>query len=193
MGALSWTGQASAYAEPVAAATQGIRVDVVANPAHLVAGQPTTLQYRLVYTDTGAPVTDLEIDHERIMHVLLISTDLADFQHVHPAEVAPGVYEVAFTPAVDSHYMAYATFRRGREDLEDMRHLAVHSGQLLEAEPGRGPAPKTSAVCEVEPAPPAEIRANEPALFRIRVAAGRQWRGRSGSGALPRGGGARWR
>lgn len=163
------TGQGSVYAEPAPAAENGIRVDLVATPPHLVAGQSTSLQYRLVYSDTNAPVTDLVIDHERIMHAVLISTDFADIRHVHPAEVAPGVYEVTFTPAVDSHYMAYTTFQRGREGLHDKRHLAAHSSQPMQPRLAVDLAPKDAGSLRVELTPPVEIRMNEPALFRIRV------------------------
>jgi P-type Cu+ transporter len=167
---LSRTDQVSAYTGPAVAKDQGIRVDVVASPAHLMAGQPTTIQYGLVDDQTGAPVTDLEIDHERIMHLLLISTDLADLQHVHPIEVAPGAYEVAFTPSVESHYIAYATFKRGRADLKDARHLVTHSGQVLKPDLSVDLAPKFVAGLQVELTPQSEIRTDEPALFRIRVA-----------------------
>ncbi|HEU5097479.1 MAG TPA: heavy metal translocating P-type ATPase [Roseiflexaceae bacterium] len=166
---VSWANRVSVAPEPAAAATRGIQVSLVSRPAHLVAGKPTTVQYSLVYSDTGAPVTDLVIDHERLMHVLLISTDFADIQHVHPTEVAPGVYEVGFTPSVDSHYIAYATFKRGREALQDMRHLAVHSGHILHPSLTVDLTPKDASGLKVELAAPAEIHAKEPALFRIRV------------------------
>lgn len=166
---VTWTGKASAYVEPAAAAAQGIRVDVKSSPTKLVPGIQTTLRYSLAYTGTVAPVTGLALDHERIMHVILVSTDLTDIQHMHPAEVAPGVYEVAFTPKLDTHYMAHATFKLGRQDLEDMRHLPDASGHVLKPSLTVDLAPKEVSGLRVALTPPAEIRSTEPALFRIRV------------------------
>jgi hypothetical protein len=119
--------------------------------------------------DTTAPLNDLSIDHERIMHVFLISTDLTDMQHLHPVETAPGVYEVTFTPRVDSHYMAYATFKLGVLELQDIRHLAVHSGHVLEPSLSVDLAAKSVDGLQIKLIPPAEVRAKEPTLFRIRV------------------------
>ncbi len=166
---LWWTGQVSGYAEPVSAAEQGIRVDLAASPAHLAIGQPAKLQYSLVYTDTATPVTGLVVNHEQPMHTLLISTDFSDIQHVHPVEVAPGVYETAFTPTVNSHYVASATFRRDREDLQDKRHLAAHNAPPMQPGLAVDLAPKDINGLRIQMTPPAQVRANEVALFRIRV------------------------
>lgn len=165
---VTWTGRASAYIEPVAAAAEGIRVDAKPS-AKLVPGQSATVRYSLVYTGTVSPVTDLAVDHEQIMHVILVSTDLTDIQHVHPTVVAPDVYEVTFTPKVDTHYMAHATFRLGRQDMEDMRHLPDQSGRVLKPALALDLAPKQVGGLRIALTPPAEILANETALFRIHV------------------------
>ncbi|HEU5316240.1 MAG TPA: ATPase P, partial [Chloroflexota bacterium] len=181
---LRWTDRVSAAPQPAAATASGIKVHLAANPTHLAPGRPSTLQYHLVDEGTSAPVADLSIDRERLMHTFLISADLADFQHVHPALVSPGVYEVAFTPAVDAHYLAYTTFRRGGLELEDKRHLESHGSAMaaaaMEAQGiAAAPAPKRSLPLDLAPkevgglrialSPPAEIRAGTQALFRVRV------------------------
>jgi hypothetical protein len=161
---LQWTNQASANAEPAAAAAQGVRVDLALIPPRMVAGETVTLQYRLVDDQTAAPVTDLAIDHDRIMHVVLVSLDFADFQHVNPVEVAPGVYETPFTPTVDGHHMAYATFKRGRDNLYN---LAGHKGAVPDAGLTPDLAPKDVNGVRVALIPPTTIYANRPSLFRV--------------------------
>lgn len=155
--------------QPVAAAARGVEVHLAATPPHLMAGQQTNLQYHLVDQQTGAPITDLVIDDERIMHALLISTDFADFQHVHPSAVGPGMYEVGFTPAVDTQYIAYSTFRHGRDELQATRYLMDHSGQILPPALAVDLAPKKVNGVRVGLLPPERIRVNEAALFNIRV------------------------
>jgi hypothetical protein len=65
--------------------------------------------------------------------------------------------------------MAYATFKRDREDLEYMRHLLDQSGRLVKPNMAVDLAPKEVSSLRVELKPPAEIRTKEPALFRIHV------------------------
>ncbi len=39
--------------------------------------------------DGGAPLQDLEVDHERLVHVIIVSEDLATFMHIHPEDFEP--------------------------------------------------------------------------------------------------------
>lgn len=56
-------------------------VEWEADPA-ITAGQPSRFTLR-VRDDRGCPVEDLQTAHERVVHTLVISADLASFQHVH--------------------------------------------------------------------------------------------------------------
>jgi hypothetical protein len=67
---------------------------------------------------------------------------------------------------VDGHHFAYATFRRGNQDLYN---LAGHSGAMPDAGLVPDLAPKDIGDVRVQLVPPPEIYANQPALFRIRV------------------------
>ena len=42
----------------------------------------------------GAPVAGLEVVHEKTLHLLVVSSDLAWFDHVHPVRRADGVFDV---------------------------------------------------------------------------------------------------
>jgi hypothetical protein len=42
--------------------------------------------------DTGEPVRDFVMTHERLLHLFVISRDLAYFAHVHPAQQPEGVF-----------------------------------------------------------------------------------------------------
>lgn len=66
------------------------------SPVSPLANRPTLL--RLVMTDSAAvdPVREFDLVHGRRMHLVVVSEDLAFFDHVHP-ELRDGVLQLAFT------------------------------------------------------------------------------------------------
>jgi hypothetical protein len=42
----------------------------------------------------GNPVSDIEVNHEKLMHLIVVSTDLQDYYHLHPETDEPGVFKV---------------------------------------------------------------------------------------------------
>jgi hypothetical protein len=42
----------------------------------------------------GNPVSDLEVNHEKLLHLIVVSTDLKEYQHLHPQTNEPGVFRV---------------------------------------------------------------------------------------------------
>ena len=75
----------------------------------LNAGTPTRLSFQ-VRTPQGTPTRYLEYVHERPLHLLVVSEDLAEFDHIHPVLVAGDRYEVAHTFAHGGRYRLYADF-----------------------------------------------------------------------------------
>ncbi|MCM3600497.1 hypothetical protein M3175_07130 [Robertmurraya korlensis] len=53
------------------------------------------LLYITLTDNEGNPVSDLEINHEKYMHVIVVNEHLDTYQHIHPNEVGAGNYEVA--------------------------------------------------------------------------------------------------
>jgi hypothetical protein len=54
-----------------------------------VAGVNTTLSVQLVQQN-GTPVTNLDVVHERKLHVFIVGSDLQTFAHVHPEDIPDG-------------------------------------------------------------------------------------------------------
>ena len=54
-------------------------------PSAVQAGRPFTLKITL-HDKAGRPIRDLQVSHERILHVILVSEDLEEFKHVHPED-----------------------------------------------------------------------------------------------------------
>lgn len=42
----------------------------------------------------GNAVSDLEVSHEKLMHLIVVSSDLHVYKHLHPESSEPGVYKV---------------------------------------------------------------------------------------------------
>jgi P-type Cu+ transporter len=126
------TGTASAMPMPMdmqSAADAGVRVDLAA-PSAIAPGEPTTLSYRLTDASTNAPITDVQISHEQPMHLIVVSEDLEQFQHVHPQPgTQAGTYSVDVTFPTAGTYLLYDEFTRASgEDLVEQDRLTVGDG-----------------------------------------------------------------
>jgi Cu+-exporting ATPase len=101
---------ATPAAAAVPAASVGVRVTLLAPSAPPV-GAPIALTYRLADARTGAPITDVLESHERPMHLIVVSQDLARFQHVHPAPTGqPGEYRVEVQFPAEGTYLLFDEF-----------------------------------------------------------------------------------
>ncbi len=109
----------------VAPAVADLRVEWASEPAAPVAGQPVTLRYRVFQASSGRAITNLPYDHERPMHLIFVSDDLADFQHIHPTLGADGAYSVTTTLPRGGTYRLYDEFVRDGKTILDQRTLAI--------------------------------------------------------------------
>jgi hypothetical protein len=89
----------------------------------MAAGQPATLTLRLTDSN-GAQIipADLRMNHDHLLHVMVVDAGLEDYAHAHPTANADGTFTFTFTPRLDRPYRLWADF------------------QLAHAEPGSAPA-----------------------------------------------------
>ena len=144
----------------------GLEVEWTSAPAAPAPGQPVTLTYRVLDGD-GNTLTDLPIDHERPMHLILTSRDLGEFQHVHPELTADGTYRVDVTLPKAGTYRLYDEFQHDGRTILDRRELTVGGEAGTDAALGPDLSPKTVAGTTISLAGPEEIRAGEEATFRF--------------------------
>ena len=85
------------------------KIDFKSEPGTIQAGQPATLAFT-VKDKQGATIKDLQIVHEKPMHLLVVSKDLAEFYHIHPEQSADGSYRVQHTFPNGGEYKLYADF-----------------------------------------------------------------------------------
>jgi plastocyanin len=90
-------------------AAKAFRMDFKAEPTEIKAGVPATLAFT-VKDRQGATVKDLQIVHEKPMHLLVVSKDLAEFYHIHPEQSEDGSYRVSHNFPNGGEYRLYADF-----------------------------------------------------------------------------------
>jgi hypothetical protein len=102
-----------------------------------------TLQFRIV-DGRGEPVTRFDVQHERPMHLIVVSNDLTQYAHVHPSLGDGGQWTVELPPLPSGAYRAIAdTMPSGGADLNLPLDLVVDGPAAVRA------IPEPAAVAEV--------------------------------------------
>ena len=92
-----------------AVSDSAFKVDFKTEPGQIQAGAPAMLVFT-VKDSKNAVVKDLQVVHEKPMHLLIVSKDLSEFYHVHPQPSADGSYRVQHTFPNGGDYKFYADF-----------------------------------------------------------------------------------
>jgi len=69
---------------------RGLSVELFVGDARV--NQPVTLRFHVTEKPRGFPIDDLQIEHQKLIHILGVRTDLNEFFHVHPVKVEPGLW-----------------------------------------------------------------------------------------------------
>jgi len=85
------------------------KVDFKTEPGQIQAGASATLVFT-VKDSKNAVVKDLQVVHEKPMHLLIVSKDLAEFYHIHPEPSSDGSYRVQHTFPNGGDFKFYADF-----------------------------------------------------------------------------------
>lgn len=86
-------GKATGQALHTAAKARGLAGTLSVEGGQVLPGKPGTWRIAFRDADTGAPITAYEREHEKYMHMIAVSADLASFAHVHPdLDPATGVF-----------------------------------------------------------------------------------------------------
>jgi hypothetical protein len=74
-----------------------------------VPGSPAEFAFTVTGSD-GRPVTAFDVEHERLLHLVVVRRDAAGFQHLHPELGSDGVWRVPLTLPAAGVYRAFADF-----------------------------------------------------------------------------------
>jgi len=87
--------------------------DTLQAPQTMLPGVPVQLVYTLRHAGGNGLFTDVAISHEEPMHLIVVSRDLQQFQHIHPQPTnRPGQYAVTLTFPMAGTYYLYNQFAR---------------------------------------------------------------------------------
>lgn len=111
----------------------------------LEAGKSADLRFSVVRDGTGRPLTAYAREHDKELHLIVASQDLATFRHLHPTRAADGTWSTPVKLPEAGGYRVFADFRpKGGEGLTLGADLAV-SGAY---EPAALPARNTKATVD---------------------------------------------
>ena len=104
-------------------------------PTHPVPGQPVPLSFVIREAPTGRVVQDFEVVHTKPLHFLMISADLAYFEHQHPRLGPDGRFRLAWTFPRAGRYFLFTDFTPTDGDNQILRATLdigpVHSVNAL--------------------------------------------------------------
>lgn len=104
-------GYAGSYrALEAGAIQQGLTVEMLVGDA--AAAQPVPLRFRVIRRPTAVPVDDLQVEHEKLLHVIGVREDLASFVHLHPQRTAPGLWEIVHTFSNAGRYQFWTDIKQ---------------------------------------------------------------------------------
>ena len=132
-------------------------------------GVPTTLTFAI--TDaTGRPANPV-LAHERPMHLIVVSRDLRQFAHLHPANTGPvGQYRVTYPFPAAGDYILYAELELAGHG-DEVHRFAVRVGNdgspAATLVPDLGP--QQSGEYTVELVPQGPVQAGSASGFVVRV------------------------
>ena len=92
-----------------AAKVRPFTLDVLATPRHPAAGESVDLEIRIRLAGSFdlREVVDFEVQHEKLMHLFVVSEDLAEFSHEHPELEGPGVFRLSHRFARPGRYRIF--------------------------------------------------------------------------------------
>ncbi|MEY2428069.1 MAG: hypothetical protein QOJ40_954 [Verrucomicrobiota bacterium] len=88
---------------------QGLSVDLFVGQAQT--DQPVTLRFFINEKPRGFPVQNLQIEHEKFIHVIGVRDDLREFFHIHPLRVSPGLWEATYTFTHGGNYKIWTDLK----------------------------------------------------------------------------------
>jgi hypothetical protein len=108
--------------------THTTKLLVSTQPAKIAAGKPTKWTLKVVDDIDNAPISDFEIVHDKLMHLIVVSKDLSWFNHLHPEHKGNGIFEVTATLPRAGDYKLYADYHPTERENEVAQHAFTVGG-----------------------------------------------------------------
>jgi hypothetical protein len=99
---------ASALPPGLSAVANGYALQVATDT--VVTGPPQPFRFRISGPD-GSPVTRFEVQHEKLLHLVLVRRDGSGYQHLHPEMAADGTWSTSLELPEAGSYRVFADFK----------------------------------------------------------------------------------
>ena len=81
---------------------------LLSNGPNVKAGIDTILKFKLTDTTTGKTLTNLQTNHGKPLHFVVVDDSLTDFQHLHTAMADDGTWTQSVTFTSGGRYLLFA-------------------------------------------------------------------------------------
>ncbi|HJZ67923.1 MAG TPA: heavy metal-binding domain-containing protein, partial [Blastocatellia bacterium] len=167
-------GMALVPVTPAIAAEFNLRFEC--SPGAPKPNEKIRLRFSIFNPKSGEQVKEFYITHEKLFHLFIVSQDLSEFQHIHPAMQPDGSFTIETVLPAAGNYKIYSDFypRDGAPQVLQQNLTTVgYAGDLMAARPRL--APDASLVKVVEgmkielKLEPAEIVAGQPVALKYHL------------------------
>lgn len=96
----------------------------------LVPNKPVQLTFSVKEKESGIPIRNFERVHEKLAHLIVVSKDLSEFQHLHPDVVGAGKLSTKTTFPKGGEYLCFLQFSTPEQHEQTVKEtLQVGSGK----------------------------------------------------------------
>lgn len=111
--------------------------------------QDTAITIQILDKD-GKAINDFELNHEKMMHLIVVSQDLSFYKHIHPTYEGKGLFKIHTTFPAGGEYKLFADFKPKGLDKVVKSHLIKATGDTLPASVLKPDSKRTATVNGVE-------------------------------------------
>jgi hypothetical protein len=104
------------------------RLEFSSEPSAIESGRTATWHLRIVDATSGEPVPELTMSHEKLMHLIVVSKDLAWFNHLHPEYRGNGEFTIEAVLPRAGEYKLYADYTPKGGSQEVAQHELATTG-----------------------------------------------------------------
>ncbi|MET9983890.1 hypothetical protein [Streptomyces rochei] len=134
----------------------------------VTAGQKAELRFTVRDAD-GDAVTAYQREHDKEMHLIVVSRDLVTYRHLHPTRAADGTWSTPVDLPGAGGYRVFADFTPAGKDARNLT-LGADLAASGRYEPARLPAPDRTATTDgYQVALSGSLRPGEPGELTLRV------------------------
>lgn len=108
---------------------EGLAVNLNITPVPVFVGTSTRLDFFVNNKPGNIPVTNLEIEHTKLMHVIGVRNDMEEFFHIHPIEIQSGLFSVGHAFVKPGLYKIWSEIKK-----DGMNHTFGHPEFAVEGE-----------------------------------------------------------